>query len=308
MKTNLEWFRTFCVVYDTCNMHEAATRLCMSQPAVSQQINALEEYVGFKLFERTTRQIMPNERAVILYQQISGAMAQFETVEMNFLRTNGKVRQTISLGIHAGLFGSMLKRHIYELETNMIVQFGDDDQLNKLFNLGTLDMIVSETPRHEKGVKCRTIGALEYILTAAAGTDISGMPMRVGDDVEYARQWSLQQLWSATSDRRQLNKMWSKLFGREPDFAPNYVIPSYSILVHSLIYGRGLAVVPTNVSKRYIKSGELMQLWPEEARTTSNHYIIQRHNATNASQIEQLEELIVKEFQKISGTETERED
>ena len=39
----------------------------MTQPAVTQQINALEKEIGCKLFERTNRIIKPTEKGILLY-------------------------------------------------------------------------------------------------------------------------------------------------------------------------------------------------------------------------------------------------
>ena len=41
----------------TSNFSKAADRLYITQPALSQQINVLEEELGLKLFRRTTRKV-----------------------------------------------------------------------------------------------------------------------------------------------------------------------------------------------------------------------------------------------------------
>jgi DNA-binding transcriptional LysR family regulator len=50
MRCDLEWFRTFKIVYEVGTMSDAARELNLSQPGVSLQLSALESYIGQPLF------------------------------------------------------------------------------------------------------------------------------------------------------------------------------------------------------------------------------------------------------------------
>ena len=63
MRADLEWFRTFKAIFETGTMSEAAKELHISQPGVSLHLNSLESYIGYHLFERSKRKMIPNERA-----------------------------------------------------------------------------------------------------------------------------------------------------------------------------------------------------------------------------------------------------
>ena len=64
---NLEWLRTFKAIYDKGSMTEAARMLCISQPGVSLHLSALENHVGYRLFDRLHRKLLPTERGKLLY-------------------------------------------------------------------------------------------------------------------------------------------------------------------------------------------------------------------------------------------------
>ena len=59
---NLEWYRTFKAVYKTGTLTSAAEELFISQPGVSLHLSSLENYVGYKLFDRTGRKMVPPKK------------------------------------------------------------------------------------------------------------------------------------------------------------------------------------------------------------------------------------------------------
>src|SRR5690606_25503342 len=58
----------FCAVAEELNFGRAAERLCMSQPPLSRRIRQLEELVGTRLFERTTRSVRLTPAGALMYE------------------------------------------------------------------------------------------------------------------------------------------------------------------------------------------------------------------------------------------------
>ena len=59
----------------------AATYMHVTQPAVSHLIRALEESVGFKLFERRGRKLVPNADGLLLHEEVQRSMAALSSIE-----------------------------------------------------------------------------------------------------------------------------------------------------------------------------------------------------------------------------------
>ena len=58
----------FIVLAETLHFHKAADILCISPPALSRQIALLEEELGGKLFERTTKIVSLTPNGEIAYE------------------------------------------------------------------------------------------------------------------------------------------------------------------------------------------------------------------------------------------------
>lgn len=85
--------RYFIEVANTLSFSQAAENLHISQPGLSQQITNLEEQLGFKLFNRTTRKVTLTEEGNYLYKSL---LPSFENIErtVNEIEESGLVPQT----------------------------------------------------------------------------------------------------------------------------------------------------------------------------------------------------------------------
>lgn len=72
--------RTFCVVFEQKSFTKASQILCITQPAVSQQIRALEDYYQAKLFEQHGRSITATEAGVLVYRFATATLAQNQQI------------------------------------------------------------------------------------------------------------------------------------------------------------------------------------------------------------------------------------
>jgi len=69
--------RTYVRVYDLGNMAAAARDLRVSAAVVSNRIGELEKHLGVRLFNRTTRSLIPTEHGRLFYTSISIALPCF---------------------------------------------------------------------------------------------------------------------------------------------------------------------------------------------------------------------------------------
>lgn len=93
--------KTFLAVARVGSITRAAGQLHLSQPAVSAQIKALEDALGLRLFERTSRGMELTERGRGLRPTAEGAVAAHADVLAEAARLNGELCGRLRLGLGA---------------------------------------------------------------------------------------------------------------------------------------------------------------------------------------------------------------
>lgn len=75
---DLKQLRSFLMVAECGSLSAASDRLRLAQPALSRQIRLLEAEIGFALFTRSTRGMVPTVRGAALFARVSGLVRQID--------------------------------------------------------------------------------------------------------------------------------------------------------------------------------------------------------------------------------------
>jgi LysR family transcriptional regulator, benzoate and cis,cis-muconate-responsive activator of ben and cat genes len=81
VRYDLKHLSTFVAVAEELNFHRAAERLTMAQPAVSRIVLELEERLGVKLLERTTRKVRLTESGRYLLEEAREILGRIDVAE-----------------------------------------------------------------------------------------------------------------------------------------------------------------------------------------------------------------------------------
>jgi DNA-binding transcriptional LysR family regulator len=81
LRYDLKHLSTFVAVAEELNFHRAAERLTMAQPAVSRIVLELEERLGVKLLERTTRKVRLTESGRYLLEEAREILSRIDVAE-----------------------------------------------------------------------------------------------------------------------------------------------------------------------------------------------------------------------------------
>jgi DNA-binding transcriptional LysR family regulator len=299
MRCDLEWFRTFKIVYEVGTMSDAARELNISQPGVSLQLSALESYIGQPLFERTRRKLIPYERANILYAQISGAVNKMEEVETAFLLGHGVKRKTLSIGMFPGMSAQVLDKHLSTLSLNIILHNGSNRQLTTLLENGTVDMIVSNMQTPLRNIEYHFMGNSHFVLIAGKDTDLTEFQNLDINNKKALRSWLKRQIWFSTPEVEDLTQFWRINFKSDVDIIPNFTVPDVYSIVRGLSSGSGLAVVPESVCCSAVESGNLHLIWQGYTPMHNKLYVGHRKKTLLHEEITEVQELIISEYRRL---------
>lgn len=92
---DLRTLRYFTVVAEELNITHAAERLCMSQPPLSNQMKALEEELGTKLFIRGKRQLQLTDAGRLLLLRATQILDMTEKAQHEVMSLEGGDRKSV---------------------------------------------------------------------------------------------------------------------------------------------------------------------------------------------------------------------
>jgi DNA-binding transcriptional LysR family regulator len=293
MLLNLEWLRSFKAIYETGTLTGAAQALYVSQPGISLHLNSLEAYTGYKLFDRSARQMVPTERGKVLYNFILEPITRLETAEQLFHRSSKVDRATISIGMCFETFQFTLEKYISTLPFNVIIKFGEYPQMINDLDKGLLDLIITPQKGIQKNLEYKAFSKEKIVLVCGAKTNMKALQTLLKNrQFSEAENWLKQQTWYSTAaDMEHLKRFWQLNFSQHPDFKPNYIVPNISSIVRCLSNGSGFSIIPDFLCREEMASGKVKLVWQGEHQIENTLYFGKRKKTIYAQEIQQVEEI-----------------
>lgn len=171
MNQNLSSYRIFYAVANAGNISKAAKELYISQPAISKSIQKLEESVGVRLFDRSSRGVTLTSEGELLYSHVKSA---FETLSLG----EDKLRRSIELGVGHLTIGvsstlckyillPYLKDFIKKYpHINISISCHSTNQTLALLEDGKLDIGLIGKPENSKSIDFYYLQEIEDIFVA----------------------------------------------------------------------------------------------------------------------------------------------
>jgi DNA-binding transcriptional LysR family regulator len=141
----------FLALYDARNMHTAAERKGISQPALTKSLKLLEGEVGVELFLRTSRGLEPTDAGEILYRHASAIdrETRFATLDIEELHQSlgGEIRIGVGQVVAVSAFPKVLVSfHTQFPKVQASVETGISTQLVDGLLNEVLDVVVAALP------------------------------------------------------------------------------------------------------------------------------------------------------------------
>ncbi len=249
-------------IIEAGNLSRAAAALGMSRANVSQRINRFERQLGVQLLRRTTRELVPTEIGLKLYEH--GLAMRHEVMAADEVVNDlGKGLQgTVRLGVPIGYGQLRMSAWLTEF-----MRTHPDIALHAIFNndledlvKGSIDFAVRVMAEPPAQLVARRLGTVRYVACAApAFLDRHGRPR----DLEALRALPLIAS-SQTSER--LRTTWVQGCSRRvARIRPRLISANFHFLLDAISQGLGVGLMPDYMVETAVGRGdlELLALEPE---------------------------------------------
>lgn len=178
----------FITVADKKNFSRAAELLNMTQPAISQNIHALEDYYGAKLLERSSKKVDLTQAGTVLYkyaQEILGLhrVAKRAVADLVDLVT-GKLTIGASLTIGEYVLPKMLATFARKYpDVEYSVKVGNTELIHELTRDGTIDVGLVEGVIEDSQLKVKTFLQDELVLVVPIMHPLAKRSFVTGEDL-----------------------------------------------------------------------------------------------------------------------------
>lgn len=261
MEQTLSSYRIFYAVANTGNISKTAKELYISQPAISKSIQKLEENMGVKLFERSSRGVTLTPEGELLYTHVKSA---FETLTLG----EEKLRRSVALGIGNLTIGvsSTLCKYILlpYLEKfikkfphiNISIDCQSTHHTLKLLEEGRLDIGLIGKPEVLKNIDFYPIQEIEDIF-AATKDYLHNLRIR-GVDKHHILQDSTLLLLDKENMTRQYIDYYFQ--NNHIDVQDTIEVSNMDLLIEMSKIGLGIGCVIRNFVQDELRTGNLVEI------------------------------------------------
>jgi DNA-binding transcriptional LysR family regulator len=135
-------------------------------------ISSLEAYVGYSLFERISKKLIPTEKAKILYNFTLEPLLKLETAEQTFHKTKNRASNSECWDVFRN-FSIYFGKAYPTFDFNVIIRFGLYEQMFSDLDNGLLDLIITPRKTNLKNLNFEAFSKEKIVLINGTGTDTS---------------------------------------------------------------------------------------------------------------------------------------
>jgi DNA-binding transcriptional LysR family regulator len=176
----------FCEVVERRSFSDAAMRLGVTQPAVSQQVRALEQRLGTQLLDRSGRRVEPTEAGLRLYRGAQRLLALEEQLLEELGEPEGPLHGRLEIGASTGPAAIVLPLLLCEFqrgnpELRVELSVSDTQSVVELVADRRLELGIVGAARRHRSVAFEPFFRDEVILVCPPGHRFAGKTVELDE-------------------------------------------------------------------------------------------------------------------------------
>jgi DNA-binding transcriptional LysR family regulator len=270
----LDLMRTFVAVADTHSFTGAGKRLVRSKALVSKHVGELEQRLGVRLVNRTTRSVQVTEIGRAYYERARALIAEFESLEEAIKAESGQPRGRLRITAPQTL-GEMelveMLNAFRQRYPGLDVEVFLADRLVDLIGEG-FDLAIRVTTLQDSTLIARKLCDVRLLLCASpaylaqAGTprrpeDLAGMNCIVDSNIRWRESWRFGAAGKESVVRVE----------------PCLTVNSATAVHRALHLGMGVGFIPEFAVARDLREGGLVALFEETTVQSLGVYLVYPH-------------------------------
>jgi DNA-binding transcriptional LysR family regulator len=251
----LDELTIFLAIFEAGSLVVAARRLRRSPPAVTRALRALEDRLGLRLFERTTRRLAPTEAARLLAERARALLSEYERTLVGASEAPVRGLLRITAPVQFG------RRHVAPVVSAFLSDYPDirieltlNDRNLDLIEEG-LDLAVRIGGLPDSTLIARQVGSVRRVVVASPGYIAArGLPRAPLDLAMHDTIFGL-----ARSSAREW-RFGQKGRGPVIRLSPRLLVDDVEAQVQAAKGGRGVARVLSYQVEEELAAGSLVRL------------------------------------------------
>lgn len=279
---HIEMLQHFQQVVDAKSISKVANETHISQSALSQMIQKMEDSLGYKLLERSNRGVEPTEMGRIVLKYSNNIIKSFEKMQRE-MRDLEKRTHTIRINADKSLVNYSLPCALYKIKrrfpNNKYELFSSttDDIVKEVRN-DLCDMGVTNERPVAEDLEIRKIGREKVVLVASKSF---GIPDAI--EIEQLLQYDLIALADSRYITGPLRSELKKCGFTENDLSILFEVDAVSAVKSSIHNHYGIAFLPYSAVKKELYTGDYKMVAIKNVELYHDIYIINKHQAFMSS-------------------------
>lgn len=280
--------KVFSTVAETKSFSKASEIIHLTQPAVSLQIQALEEIYETKLFDRSSSFINLTPAGEILYKYAKDILSLYAEAEKEIGKITGLIKGSITVGASTTIGNYILPSVIADFRKNhpkikINVFIGNTKRIVDLLNSGILDLgiVEGETSRHKIKVEQLITDELIFIIPPLH----HWAKKKTVPILEITKEpFILREEGSGT--RQMIEKYLSSHGINMSDMRVSLVLGSTESIKDAVENSMGISIVSKWAARKEVKYGSLKVITPKEEKILRNFSLILPKNAVQSHAVD----------------------
>lgn len=283
----------FAAVVEAGSFVGAIDNLKMSKAAVSRHVNALEQRLGVRLLQRTTRRLSVTEAGRLFYQRAKEVLAAIEEAESEVsLRTrepSGRIRINVPLTFGILHLAPLWSRFL-EGNPKVDLDISLNDRIVDLINEG-YDMAIRIGILPSSGLVVRKLASTRSVLCASPGyLHTHGKPEHPRDLTNHSviaySNWSPADEWRFEGPEGKISvRIKPRVFSNNGD-------TSRAIALRHI----GLIFEPSFIVEEDLRRGDLVEVMPEYRSAEMGIYAVFPTRKQMPLKVRRLVDFLVESF------------